>query len=234
MKIVLTFIDEVGIGSPPDQPFFGVGVFITEDSLTLNRSIHDVFTGAISYFRKDKTRFEFKFNEVTSNNLRFYKEIITLLERDNSWSFYAILIEKDPSKWESKDYWQIYLQLLDEIIDWITADKITLVADYLAKPKLTKKDLLNLKKKDKVANILQLESQGSLLLQTTDILLGSIHFEERRKLLKPERSKESKIKLSRTVNSLLRERQEDGRVKLQKMTAIEWLHAVKNKYTQKR
>jgi len=234
MDTAFAFIDEVGVGLPSDQPLFGVGLFIIENSFSLNRAIHDIFTGAVSFHHKHKTRFEFKFNAVTSNNLRFYQEIVKVLREEKSWSFAATIIEKDPVTWTSQEYWSAYLQIIDKSLDQISHKYLTIVADYLAKPKLSSIDFSHLNNKRKVANILQLESQGSLLLQIADILLGAIHFDCRRKLLALTKSKEAKITVSQLVTVLLDNAAKENRVQVQKMTAIEWLHAVKNNVSKKR
>ena len=91
----------------------------------------------------------------------------------------------------------------------------------LAKPKTAKKNLETVTRLDKVAHLLQLESQGSLLLQVADILLGALHFEERQKEMGLTSGKEAKVKLVKMVKTLL----------AKKITAIECLHAVESSVT---
>lgn len=228
-KVAFAFVDEVGVGYTVDQPLFGVGIFFIQDTLNITRVIHDIFTGAVSAYQKHKSRFEFKFNAVTTGNLSFYKAIVNALAKDTGWSFSAVLIEK-PAEWSSKDYWPAYLSALDKLLTTTPTKKITLVADYLAKPKRSRRDLFGHRYKDKILNLLQLESQGSLLLQVADVLLGAIHFEERRNLLQTKKAKKAKVKLAKLVKKLLKEAELKGKAKIQKMTAIEWLHAVKNNF----
>lgn len=152
------FVDEVGIGFSADQPLFGVGVFFIDDSLELNREIHDIFAGAVSAYRTNKTRFEFKFNAITEGNLYFYKSIVGALAENENWHFSALLFEKHLDTWKSTDYWPAYLTLLEGLLAQTSYEQVVVVADYLAKPKELKGDLSDLLNSSKVVNFLQLES----------------------------------------------------------------------------
>ena len=211
-KQAFAFVDEAGVGQAPDQPIFGVAAIFTNDSLRLNRKLHDIFTGAVSAYNINASRFEFKFNAVTKNNLRFFTAIVQALAADTSWSFAAVLTKKN-KRW---NYWNSYLRILPTLIAKAPFAKVTVVADYLAKPKAARDDVKSIATLDKVANLLQLESQGSLLLQVADVLLGALHFEERQTSLGLATGKEAKIALATMVEDLL----------AKKITAIEWLHAV--------
>ena len=71
------FIDEVGVSHSPDQPLFGVGTFLINDTIEINRDLHDVLTGALSFYNKDVRnpgRFEFKFNAIKQKNVQFFQK----------------------------------------------------------------------------------------------------------------------------------------------------------------
>ena len=69
------FVDEVGVSYSPDQPLFGVGALVVNDTIAINKDLHDILTGALSFYKKDSkkpNRFEFKFNFIKKNNVRFF------------------------------------------------------------------------------------------------------------------------------------------------------------------
>lgn len=180
-KNYFLFIDETGISPDLRQKYFGLGAFKIKNTLYLNRKLHNIFVGALSFLKQREETFEFKFTYITKNSFRFYKEILNLLKNNSNWQFELFLKEKNKN-WEKTMLWPEYLKGLDIILKKFPQDNIILVMDYLAKPKKAKNDILNITNKyPNVLNILQLESQGSLLLQVSDILLGGMSFQKRLK-----------------------------------------------------
>ena len=173
------FVDETGVSLDPNQPHFGVGGFKINNTINLNRELHDVFTGAISFLQRTDDRFEFKFTYITHRSLKFYKEIINILKKHKDWEFEFIL-EKKELPWGKTTFWEEYLKYLNLLVKKFSEQNCVLVSDYLSKPKHTEQDLFEIiEQNPSVLNILQLESQGSLFLQVADILLGGVAYQKR-------------------------------------------------------
>lgn len=200
------FIDEIGISLDPNQLYFGLGGLKINDTININRQLHDVFTGGLSSLNQREDKFEFKFTYVTHRSLRFYKEIIDTLKQFPNWSFKYIL-EKKESLWDKTTFWKEYLEYINLLVEKFPKEDLVLVSDYLSKPKEEKDDLFGIiEKKPRVLNILQLESQGSLLLQVADILLGGIAYQKR--IQAGLKTDALKYKLSNLVVELLENKKE--------------------------
>lgn len=206
MEVTFLFVDEIGISLDPNQLYFGIGGLAIENTIDINRQLHNVFTGALSFLKQREERFEFKFKYVTHRSLRFYKQIIKILEENPNWSFNFIFEEKK-SAWEKTTFWEKYLHFIDLLVEKVSKKELILVSDYLTKPKEEKSDLFRIiEKEPRVLNILQLESQGSLLLQVADILLGGIAYQKR--IERGLKTDDLKRELSNLVTSLLEDKKE--------------------------
>lgn len=202
MKVDFLFIDEIGISLDPNQPYFGIGGFKIDNTIIINRKLHNVFTGALSFLNQKEERFEFKFKYVTHRSLRFYLEIIDTLKQNSGWNFDFIL-KKKRSTWGKTTFWKKYLEYINLLLRKFPKRDLVLVSDYLSKPKEEEIDLLSIVEKEpRVLNVLQLESQGSLLLQVADILLGGVAYQKRIQNGLP--TDEVKHKLSNLVIELLK------------------------------
>lgn len=183
-KISFAFVDEVGCSFDAAQPLFGVGVLLIKDTLELNEKLHHILCEATSRFKKPKSTFEFKFKYIKKSNADIYKKIIAVLEKNEDWKFVCLFDEKKTKrKIGEKDYiWKKYIKLLRTLFK-ISNKNIIIIADYFSKPGFAKQDLYSIRKLKNVKNILQLESQGTLLLQVADILLGGLNLIERKKYM---------------------------------------------------
>lgn len=180
-KCRFVFLDEVGISLDPNQKYFGVGGLSIANTIDLNRKLHDIFTGAVSFLGQKEERFEFKFKYITKNSFKFYKLILQTLQNTTDWDF-KIVLEKKEKIWQKITFWQEYLNAVILLLKKFSKNDLILVADFLAKPKKEKIDIFEIQKQNtSIINILQLESQGSLLLQITDILLGAVAYQKRAK-----------------------------------------------------
>lgn len=207
-KCDFLFVDEVGVSLDPNQEYFGIGGLKINNNIELNRKLHDIFTGAASFLNQQEDRFEFKFKYITKNSLRFYKAILRELENYPNWQF-AFVIKKKNKVWGRQTFWQEYIDGASLLLKKFSKNDIILIADFLAKPKKEKIDLFCFAKNNKkILNILQLESQGSLLLQVADILLGAVAYQiriknkEKADLLKSEIS-ELAVKVLKNKNRQL-------------------------------
>lgn len=205
-KVDFLFIDEIGISLDPNQLYFGVGGLEIGNTIDINRQLHDVFTGALSFLNQKEERFEFKFKYANRGSLRFYKQIINILKQTLDWNFDFIL-EKKELLWKGTVFWNNYLEYINLLIKKFPDKDLILVSDFLSKPKKEEVDLFNIiKNNPRVLNILQLESQGSLFLQVADILLGGIAYQKR--IQEGFKTNDLKRELSNLVIGLLQNKKE--------------------------
>lgn len=170
------FVDETGVAKDMNQTYFGVGAIIVhKNHLELNKKLRQVFLAAVDHFRALVERFEFKFTYITPNSLPFYIRLVEILaENENDWTFIAKL-----EKRKQKDSWQQYLKLLQEVFH-SRREKCIVLADYFDEPKRAKKSLATAVAETKsILGLVQVESQGIMLLQAIDILLGALAFSKR-------------------------------------------------------
>jgi hypothetical protein len=175
------FLDESGNLSinHPDA-YFAVGAIFHPwpDELIIN--LHRIFENFCSAMKKDPTRLEFKFNEVTKGTLDHYLNAIGLLESDNDWRFCSLVIDKSDSKFitpsDKLQQWECYLRYVKLLLNHnIQAhEQMTLLADFLRRPNGDVHSFATLPKIVKgLDDVLQVESQGILLVQMADVILGS-------------------------------------------------------------
>lgn len=171
------FADETGVAKDPNQPYFGVGLLVVHgDHLQLNRELRRVFLEAVRVLRSVEERFEFKFSYITPNSLPFYEDLLDILSKTSeSWTFHVKF-----QKHKQRSSWLQYVRLLKSILEPLP-EKLIVLADYLDQPKNTKATLSKVAGEiNSVIGITQVESQGIVLLQAADILLGALAFEKRK------------------------------------------------------
>lgn len=141
--------------------------------------LHNVFGELASLLKKDPSRLEFKFGAVTKNSYPIYKKCLKVLEHDPDWRFFSVVINlNDPKFHRPKDrleQWNCYLRWIKILLQRnIRAhEKVTLVADYLQKPKGEVYHICTMPAVvPRLWDVLQVESQGILLVQMADVLLG--------------------------------------------------------------
>lgn len=206
LKASFLFIDEVGISLDKNQKYFGIGGLEIMDTIELNRKLHDIFTGAVSFLHQKEERFEFKFKHITHNSSKFYQEIIKTLAETSGWQFKYILKQKD-APWGKTTFWEQYLEDICLLTGQFSERGLIVVSDFLSKPKNVEKDLPDtVGVRGNVINILQLESQGSLLLQVADILLGGVAYQKR--VENGLKTDDLKTELSNSVMKLLANKKE--------------------------
>ncbi|MBI2017785.1 DUF3800 domain-containing protein [Candidatus Daviesbacteria bacterium] len=173
------FVDEVGVSYSPDQPLFGIGALVINDTLAINRQLHDILTGALSYYKKNSKkpgRFEFKFNLIKKRNVHFFKKILDVLNKHN-WNFWYVLEDKPfiHEDLPANYIWERYNIQLKRIAANFTKPT-AIAADYFDEPNTALAKLSDVAQITNVQNIMQSESHGSLLLQVVDILVGAVNF----------------------------------------------------------
>ena len=137
------FVDEVGVSYSPDQLLFGVGALVVNDTIAINKDLHDILTGALSLQKDSKkpNRFEFKFNFIKKNNVRFFKKILDVLKKYD-WNFWYVLEDK-PFAYKNlpANYiWERYVSALTRIAANFQR-QTAVAADYFDEPSSFKASL---------------------------------------------------------------------------------------------
>jgi hypothetical protein len=204
MKTINTFafLDETGNLSlnHPDR-YFAVGaIFHPWPDETLIE-LHKIFEELCSRFKKDPSRMEFKFNEVTTNSLSCYLKALDVLREDKDWRFCSVVLDKKDPKFDAPQdklaQWECYLRWVKHLIknNIRNHEKAILLADFLRRPtgEVHKFSTLHMI----IPNLedeLQVESQGLLLVQFADVFLGGSLYEGSDKV---------KVELAQAVNDIL-------------------------------
>ncbi len=181
IKPCFCFLDESGTlkADHPEIRYFAVGAILHPFPDELIEELHEVFVGLSSLLRKDPSRLEFKFNEVTKRSLPFYKKCLTLLSKDSNWRFFSVVIDLDDKSFnpprDHLEAWECYLRWTKHLLqkNIKAEEKTTVIADYLKKPKANVHSFATLPAVvPQLWDVLQIESQGVLLVQMADVLLG--------------------------------------------------------------
>lgn len=191
----LGFIDETGVlAHDPNQPFFGIGLLLIEDTSAFYEELNALKTSIISQLALEKqqqnqsakgTDFEFKFNWINNSNYKFYFELINLYFRYSSFKFCCLVIDKQNPKVDVKsffpDSWTAYIRFSSLLIQSNIKsedEKVCVVADYLGKPKAHHLYYEpEIKKIKNVYNATVIESHASLFVQVVDVLIGCVVYE---------------------------------------------------------
>lgn len=183
MSVINTFafLDETGNLSTkhPDR-YFAVGAIFHPWPDETIIELHKVFSGLSGALKKDPSRLEFKFNEVTKSSLHFYKSALGVLANDPDWRFCSIVIDKKDPKFvvppDKLSQWECYLRWVKHLLTKNIRDheRAVLLADFLRRPNGVVHSFATLHKiVPNLVDELQVESQGVLLVQLADVLLGS-------------------------------------------------------------
>ena len=121
--------------------------------------------------------------------------------------FCALIIDKNDNRFKSviyKNYWEAYISYSKIICKHNCSDEsMVVIADYMNRP--SKSEIYFEKELDKLPNIIKTiraNSESFLLLQLTDLLLGSIAFQYRQKNNFIKNSNRAKAKIE-FVNHLI-------------------------------
>lgn len=214
------------------QPYFGVGFLKVNDvtSITeeLTKKHYDYYSSQkekrkeIINTLKNKPRKlssqelnflllstrhrEYKFTKITPTTVENYKQFIDTAFHF-PFSFCALVIDKNNPNFKLtiyKNYWEAYISYSKLISKNNCRDGITaIIADYMNRPsgneKCFEKELDSL---PGVFKTIRANSESFLLLQLTDILLGSVIFQWRQKNDFVKKSNRAKAKID-FVNHLI-------------------------------
>jgi hypothetical protein len=175
------YLDETGLLHSPTDRVFGLGLVVSPNVNKLHRQL---------IWLRDKMNFhnEFKFRDVTSHNILYYKDFISEFFKCPHTTFLGIIYDKNDV--QIKDARKAYNAFCGSIIaDFIntlsakdTTDYITLLADDVSSPKddhfekeITRKIKLKTRRQA-VNSIIRLESHAVTEIQLCDVLIGTVAY----------------------------------------------------------
>ena len=178
------FLDESGILSNPNDPFFTVGFIKCSQPYYLQSKI---------IYERQKRNFhdELKFNKLSNYNFEFAKFAIDSFLLTRSLSFCSYSLDKQGEYFNREfggDPWRAYeditIRVLESAIPSNPANEILIViADYVSAPDYVRFEV-NVKRKinDKlnrlaVAGVCRFDSRSNDLLQLADLLVGAINYD---------------------------------------------------------
>jgi len=180
-KPTFAFLDEYGnLSSNSPQRYFAVGAIIDSYPDGLVEELHQTFEGLCSLLKKDPSRLEFKFSEVTKTSLPLYLRLLEVLAKHPSWRFCSMIVDKNDPKYSQlltkQEVWEWYLRYVKILLqkNLYSDERAILLADFYRRPKGNVHKFSSLPEiVPQLVDTLQVESQGVLLIQAADVLLGA-------------------------------------------------------------
>lgn len=175
------FLDEQGnLNKNSPQRYFSVGALISSYPDNLIDELHLVFEGLCSLLKKDSSRLEFHFKELTNTSVDQYIIALDVLQKHkSSWRFCMIVIDREDPKFRSPgnklEEWEAYLRFIKMLLksNLRNNEQVILLTDYRRRPKGKVRHLATLPQVvSNLTDTLKIESQGTLLVQMTDLLIG--------------------------------------------------------------
>jgi len=175
------FIDETGVlPKNSRQRFFALGLLKVQDTAELYQKVF-ILKDQVRYELKYNKEFEFKFNSITNNTVKYYKKLLDIYFNFSNPRFCCLILDKlnpniDVDKY-FKSSWEAYIGFTKLLIKNNTDpnEKICILADYFAKPRTSPMVYeREINKLPQVFNTCMLESHASLFIQLVDVLAGSI------------------------------------------------------------
>ena len=177
---VFCFLDESGTFLGNDSSHLALGAIVHPWPDDLIESLHENLECLIAACSKHRTSQEFHFADLTEGTLKHFIKCVDCLEQDKNWRFFSLILDlNDPKFVKPKDplqAWACYLRWTKILLDRkIRAnEKATLIADFYKAPKARVHKLATLPAVvPTLWDVLQVESQGVLLVQMADLLLGA-------------------------------------------------------------
>lgn len=183
---VFGFLDETGLlHTPKTERVFGMGLLVCPNPRELHRSI-------IALKNKRRYHKEFKFSEISKQNLPVYVELVDTFFACTNNRFHCVIVDKEkhsvPSKLPSHHttaYNKVAAKLVANSLDRgrsHSSEYITLLADDVSTNKDDKfekmvKDRVRRKhRRNAVFGIARLESHAVAEIQIVDVLLGLVAY----------------------------------------------------------
>ena len=191
-KLMLCFLDETGTLNINNikQQYWGLGLIAHPSPDDLVCSLHQCHEGLCSLLKKDPSRLEFHFKEVTKTSESLYLNCLNYLRKDKHWKFFYLIINLNNPNFikplNAQQEWEYYLRWTK----WLLTRSLSindnigfLLADYYRRPNGKTSSLADLPAiLPEVIDTLQVQSQGVLLVQMADLLLGGSIYEGKDKV----------------------------------------------------
>lgn len=178
------YVDETGLLRTTD-PFFGLGLLVSPHINLLHREL-------ISYRNRARYHKEFKFNDVNTQNILYYKGLIDEFFKVPNSVFSCFVYDKknmDIQKHFKGDHNRAYNSFCGKLIaDTLPilgnnhSDYITILADDVSTAKTdhfereVKEKIKNVTRRNALSNIIRLESHAVTEIQLVDVLLGTVAY----------------------------------------------------------
>lgn len=179
------FMDETGLlHSPQVDRVFGLGLLVSSNPKELHRAI-------ITHKNKRNYHKEFKFSEISRQNLRVYIELIDIFFMCTNLRFHVLVVDKvqltehQRKKAHQAAYNKFAAQLIAGSIDKgrsSASEYITILADDISTrkddnfEKVVREKVKQKNRRNALFGICRLESHAVSEIQMTDVLLGLVAY----------------------------------------------------------
>lgn len=207
---VFGFMDETGLlHSPKTDRIFALGLLVSQNPRELHRAIITL-KNKRTYYR------EFKFSDVTENNLPVYKDLIDVFFDCTNNRFHLLLVDKKYHQ-IGKDqkhhaaYNRLAAKLIAGSIDYKrsrASEYITVLADDVSTSKddrfekIVRDTVKKLHRRNALFGICRLESHAVSEVQMTDVLLGLVAYSFKLRL-RLAKGASAKVKLLKHLQAKL-------------------------------
>ena len=174
------YLDETGILHNKSDRIFGLGILCSPHINTLHREL-------LNFRNRARFYTEFKFSEVTTHNVMYYKALINEVFKVPETMFSCFVYDKTSVTIRNHD--KAYNSFCGTLIaDTVTSfnnnfsDYITVLADDLSTSKDNhfekeiKARAKKLTRRNAITNIIRLESHAVTEIQVCDVILGTIAY----------------------------------------------------------
>ncbi len=181
---VFGFMDETGLlHSPKTDRIFGLGLLVSQNTRELHRAIINL-KNRRGYHR------EFKFSDITDQNLAVYKELIDVFFSCTNNRFHCLVVDKDSYQIAKNEkshtaYNKLAAALIAGSIDYKrsrASEYITVLADDVSTSKddrfekMIREAIKKKQRRNALFGIARLESHAVSEIQMTDVLLGLVAY----------------------------------------------------------
>ena len=181
------YLDETGLlHSPPTDQLFALGLLTVQNPRDLHRAI-------INYKNSKNFRSEFKFTDLTRQNLPLYKGLVDIFFQHANQRFYVSVYDK--RKLSVKDHNKAYNTYCGNLISAAlsggnqkVSEYITVLADDVSTPKDDKFEvevrerIKRQSRRNALFGMCRLESHAVAELQLCDVLLGAVNYSYKMRL----------------------------------------------------
>jgi hypothetical protein len=181
---VFGFMDETGLlNTSPTDRVFGLGLLVCQNPRELHRAI-------ITLKNKRRYHREFKFTDVTKQNLRVYLELIDIFFSCTNNRFHSLVVDKNNFKVKKGQkphiaYNMLAAKLISSAVDYKkgkSSEYITILADDVSTSKddrfekTIREAIKKKKRRNALFGICRLESHAVSEIQIVDVLLGLVAY----------------------------------------------------------